>query len=563
MQAEIIKLIKTALTKLGSPDFDFVVERPDTREFGDYFTNAALIGGKLEGIAPRVFAEKLLEELKKHLPDTIDQIDIAGAGFINFHLTESFFEKEISSILKNKTNYGRNTSGQNQKVIVEYSSVNIAKPFGIGHLRSTIIGQAIANLFDFCGYDVIRDNHLGDWGTQFGKQIVALKKWGNEAELDASPTPVKLLVALYQKFTEEAEKDPSLEDEARAAFTLLEKHDPEIKRLWQKCVVLSLAEFNRVYDRLGIKFDTSLGESFVEDKLKDIVDELKKHKLLQESQGAHLVFLENFNLPPLMILKKDGSSLYATRDLAIDKWRKATYGEDIIIVNEVGVDQSLYFRQLYAVESMLGWFSPGQRVHVAHGYFRFHDGKMSTRKGNLIWLEEVLDEAVNRARLINETSAEEVGLGAIKFNDLKRNCAQDIIFNWEDILNLKGDSGPYLQYSIVRGRSILNKAAEVDLKPRADFTYPADHNLIEAKNLERLLPCFKDIILRSQKEFSPHFLATYLLELAGAFNNFYAHHQILKADEAHRQYLLNLTSATVLVLESGLNLLGISVPDSM
>ena len=557
MKEQIEKIIKEVLKDLGIEDCNFAIEHPADLKMGDYSTNVAMVLAKNAKTNPKELAEKITEELNKNLPKEIEKIE-AKSGFINFYLSREFFTDSIKDILNKKDDWGKNKKGNNKKVIVEYSSPNIAKPFTIGHLRSTIIGDSIARILTFSGYNVIRDNHLGDWGTQFGKLIVAIKKWGDISEIEKSDTPIKLLVDLYVKFHEEAEKDPLLEDEARAWFAKLEKKDDEAINIWKRCIKISKKEFEIIYKKLNITpFDTEYGESFFEDKMQVVIDEIKEKKLGRESEGAFIMeFAEEKKIPPLLLLKKDGSSLYSLRDLAADKWRKSEYGNDIKIINEVGVEQTGYFNQIFEAEEMLGYFSKEQRVHVAHGLYRFKDGKMSTRKGNVIWLDDIINEAEKRAGEINEETKEIVAIGALKFNDLKRDSLKDIIFDWEEILNIKGDSGTYLQYAATRANSILEKAKE--FVKDSPLQIPE-----EVTNLEKTLYQFPEIIEHAYELLEPHHIATYLTALASDFNTFYGNTKILVEENKYINYHLNLVEAFYQTMKNGLLLLGIETPERM
>ena len=565
------EVVKSALSKLGVSKGDFAVEHPDELLHGDYSTNAALVFSKDLKMNPRVLAEKLVAELEKELGKgklaEVEKIDIAGPGFINFQLKREFFSEQVKKILKEKEKFGASEIGKGKKVLVEYSSPNIAKPFTVGHLRSTIIGDAIANILQFSGYKVIRDNHLGDWGTQFGKMIVALKKWGSIKELDGielknGNEKVKYLVALYIRFHDEVKKDsenPALEDEARSVFVALEKGDKETLAIYNKIVDISLQYIIGIYTRLKIvHFDTEHGEHFYEKYIPKAKQSLEKANLLTVSEGAKLVFFPGDKYPPFMVEKKDGTTLYATRDLATDLWRLDEYGKSIVIINEVGIDQSLHFQQLFEVEKMLGWFDKSQRVHVAHGYYRFKGEKISTRSGNGVWLEDIMDEAEKRAGKINPETASVVGIGAIKFNDLKRESLQDIIFDWDEALNLRGDSCPYLQYSYARAKSILEKAKKEGIKLEINSKIDG-----EPYPLEKILYRFPEVIFRSAVEYKPHYIAGYLLDLAGSFNNFYGSNQIVNKTDPQSPYRIALTEAFAIVVKSGLTLLGIQVPEKM
>ncbi|MFI5241309.1 MAG: arginine--tRNA ligase, partial [Microgenomates group bacterium] len=461
---QIIKLVGKVVNSS-----DISIEAIENESFGDYSSNMAMVMAKKEGKNPRQLAEEISSKLNsdKSLGEIVEKVEVAGPGFVNFWLKKDVLVDNLISIDREKEKYGISDSGKGKTVIVEYSSPNIAKPFTVGHLRSTIIGDAVANLFQAVGYKVLRDNHLGDWGTQFGKQIYAIKAWGDEDKIGKSDNPVKELVSLYVKFHEEAEKDESLEDGAREWFKKLENGDVEARRMWQMCIDWSFIEFDKIYSKLGIKFSKEfqdgrgLGESFFEGRMQVVIDELTKKGLLKEGkEGARLVFFKDDKYPPAMIVKKDGTSLYHTRDLATDKYRKEKYNPDLV-VNEVGIEQKLYFEQLYEMEKLLGWYKPGQRVHVGHGLIRFKEGKMSTRKGNVVWMEEVLGEAEKRASKLGSKEKglnEMVAIGALKYNDLKRESKTEVVFDWDEILNMEGNSGPYLQYAYARIQSVLGKS---------------------------------------------------------------------------------------------------------
>lgn len=552
LKQAIEEAIENLQIKLPNDNININLEHPADFIHGDYSSNVAMVVATQVGMSPNELAKAIKTELNRNLPQEVEKVEVAGPGFINFYLSKKFFIDSLKEILTKREKYGENNLGEGKKVIVEYSSPNIAKPFSIGHLRSTIIGDAVANLLAMSGYKVIRDNHLGDWGTQFGKLIVAIKKWGDFEAIKKSDNPIKDLVALYVRFHDEAENDERLEIEGRDAFAKLENGDKEAREIWQTCIDLSLKEFSSIYKRLGVKFDTEYGESFFVDKIKPVYDELIKHNLLVESEGAKVVmFDEETKLPPLIVEKSDGSTIYAMRDLAADLWRKHEYEPDLII-NEVGAEQSLYFQQLFKVEELLGWYKNGERVHVSHGMYRFKDGKMSTRKGNVIWLEDVLSEAVRRASEFNSSVAEEVGIGAIKYNDLKRESRIDIMFDWEEILNLKGNSGPYLQYTYARTCSILEKAGGMKEAKVAD-----DPGIIE-----KMLHRFPGVVERATIEYAPHHICTYLYGLASAFNSYYASNQIV-SDEPTSHYRVALTAAVGQVLKNGLTLLGIESPEKM
>ncbi|MCX6712790.1 MAG: arginine--tRNA ligase [Candidatus Vogelbacteria bacterium] len=563
MIADILRgEILTAVRALGIAveEGDINLEHPADVSFGDYSTNIAMALGKKHNRNPKDLAAEIAKQILKQNNENLDKVEVAGPGFINFYLAPKFLINEVNKVLLAKQCYG-SQAANGKKVLVEYSSPNIAKPLHVGHLRSTIIGDAVANILAFSGFEVVRDNHLGDWGTQFGKQIVAIKKWGDEEELEKSGDPLKMLVELYVKFHEEAEKDSTLEDLAREWTKKMEDGDAEAKRLWEKIVAWSMMGIKKIYDVLEVKFDTYLGESFYMDKTGAIVAALEKKSFYKKSEDARLVFFDDDKYPPLMILKKDGSTVYATRDLATDLYRKETYGDELTIINEVGGEQALYFKQIFETEKILGWFKDGQRVHVMHGMYRFKDGKLSTRKGKVIWVEDILDEAIDRAKEFNPEIAEDVGIGAIKYNDLKRDSRGDIVFDWNDILNLKGDSGPYLQYAYARTQSILEKAKKEGVEALASAK-SFDRAKDEITLIEKMLYRFPEVVARAAREYAPHHIATYLFELANAFNGYYSDHQIV-SQEANSSYRVALTAAVGQTLANGLHLLGIKTPAKM
>lgn len=596
---ELEKVVQTVLHKMelgGLASISF--EHPADSKHGDWSTNIALTIFKQQKnfSSPRALADSIVEELTNSLPNFVSKVEVAGPGFINFYLSEHYLMSEMMVLLENSAQL-KDQQNTGKKAIVEFSSPNIAKPFTIGHLRSSIIGWSLANLLEETGYEVFRDNHLGDWGTQFGKQIYALKHLGegslekNIEKLSKSDNPVKDLVALYVEFHKVAEEKPEMEDEARAIFKKLEDGDEEMRQLWQKCIDWSFVEFNRIYDLLNISFTENngrgYGESYFEDKMDVVVSELESKakntkgiSYVTGDNGAKLVnFSEESKLPPLMILKSDGATLYATRDLATDKWRLSKYGSDILIINEVGAEQSLYFQQIFALEKALGWVKDGQRVHVGHGMYRFKEGKMSTRKGNVIWLEDVLKEAKSKAaslasdkKVLSEEEIEKVAFGALKWSDLKRSARLDVAFDWDEIMTMQGNSGPYLQYTYVRCQSILNKAQNLDIAKYSDLLInlksysqntQRDDLTIAEIDLLRNLSNYFEVVEKSAREYAPHHLATYLFGLAQTFNQFYGNTQVLGGGEEVEKFRLALVATTSLVLKRGLHLLGIEVVEKM
>ena len=582
MKDQLLSSLKKALSTLGIEVSSVRLEYPENPEHGDYSSNVAMMNAKKLGIAPKALAEKIVTEFDKTKPSCVESVSIAGPGFINFKLTTSAVTANTESILEQKENFGVQTLGKGKAVLVEYSSPNIAKPFTVGHLRSTVIGDSIANILSMLGYTVVRDNHLGDWGTQFGKLVVALEKWGSMDAIRKSKEPIKDLVELYVKFHDEVEgareagdevTANDLEEQARGAFQTLESDllkgntKSDLVTTWKTCIELSKKEFDKVYQRLGVSFDpkrgdTELGESFYIDKSQVVTGQLKAKKLLQESEGAQVVFFESEKYPPLIVEKSNGASIYATRDLAADWYRKQTYGKNgnLTIVNEVGSEQTLYFRQLFETEKMLGWFNDGERVHVSHGLYRFKDGKMSTRKGNVIWLDDIVSEAEARAAKINAASAHDVAIAAIKFNDLKRDSIQDIVFDWDEMMSMTGDSGPYLQYSCVRAGAVVEKARGLGITASLSGKRP---EVAALEQLERNLVRFPYIVAFAGESYKPNIVANYLITTAALFNGLYAQTIIADVADETSAYKVAVTEAFAIIMKQGLRLLGITIPEKM
>jgi len=581
MREKIAKLIENSirvlqkekkLQKFKIPEI--LVECPREETHGDYATNIAMVISKqieknpmdiANLLCDRIKMESIKRERRKEKEKLLKKIEIAKPGFINFYLSQKTLTTELKKVLKEKNKYGQSKIGKGKTIIIDYSGVNIAKPFGIGHLRSTIIGQAIYNLHKFLGYKVIGDNHIGDWGTQFGKLIYAIKEWGNEKEI--AEEPVKNLVALYVKFHEELEKNPELEEEGRKWFKKLEQGDKEAKRLWKKCIQWSLKEFEKVYKLLGIKIDFTLGESFYEPMLRDIIEEAEKKGIAVKSKGAVIINYPNDALPPFMIEKSDGATLYSTRDLATIKYRKKKFKPDKIIY-EVGADQTLHFRQLFWAAELLGWGKRENYIHVVHGMMRLSTGRMRTRKGEIILLDDVLKEAVERSKKIveekrpglkeKEKIAKIIGIGAVKYNDLSRHPSTNIIFDWERILNLQGNSGPYLQYTYARAKSIIRKSETSRIKVKGEFKEEKEIQLL--KQLQR----FPEVIEQAAENYSPNLICNYLFALSQDFNTFYESLPVLNAENNDLRIMrLALVIAAAQVIKNGLNLLGIEVLERM
>ena len=526
----------------------------------DFTSNAAFALAKEKKENPSEIAQKIVEELK--LDDIVEKMEVAGNGFINFFLRQEILLKELETICAQGDAYGKMDIGKGKTVVVEYSSPNIAKRFSIGHLRSTIIGHAIYNLYKFLGYHVIGDNHLGDWGTQFGMVIAQI----TSKRLNVDDLNVEDLERLYVEFNEEAKEKAELRNEAKTWFKKLEDGDKIARRIWKSVREVSLREFDIIYDLLNVHIENGHAESFYEDKMLAVLEEVRKRGLSKQSQGAEI--FEFAALPPAILIKSDGTSTYFSRDLAQVKFRLKEWSPDIFIY-EVGSDQKLHFQQLFAAVELLGWSENKTFVHVAHGLIRFRDGKMSTRQGRTIHLDEVLLEAITRARQIVEKSetsrgltakekeavAKAVGISAIKYFDLSHHPASDIIFDWETLFMLEGNSAPYLQYTFARTQSVLVKKAST---PHIKRDEPLNK---EEKRLLQLLTHFTGALRVAAREYSPNLLCSFLFELAQRYNAFYTQHKIIGSPQ--EQLRLCLTRATGIILKNGLTLLGIDTPERM
>jgi len=567
------KSIKVLQKERVFPEFkipEFQVEHPEEKIHGDYSTNMAMMVARQINKTPLEVAENLKSKILNLKSGFFEKIEVAPPGFINFFLSKEYFIGELKRILEEKDKYGQGLIGKGKTVVIDYSSPNIAKPFGIGHLRSTIIGQALYNIYKFLGWKCIGDNHLGDWGTQFGKLIVAIQKWGEKEKKDYL---IEDLEKLYVKFHQEAALNPTLEEEARSWFKKLEEGDREAKKIWKICVDISLKEFDRIYKLLGVKIDYAFGESFYQGMLKEIIKEAREKKVTIESQGALIIQFPKNQLPPAMILKSDGATTYFTRDLATVKYRLKRWKPDLIIY-EVGADQTLHFKQLFWAIELLGWLKKEQLIHVAHGLIRTKTGKFSTRKGLTIHLEEVLKEAISKVEEIIEKSetgrgllekekkeiAKMVGIGALKYNDLSQHYTRDIVFGWDKILNLKGNSAPYLQYTFTRCQSVLRKA-QMKIEPRKLKIINFNS---EEENLLRTIYKFPEIIKEAAEKFSPNLICNFAFDLTQKYNLFYDFCPVIKAETKELKILrLALTTAVSQVLKNSLSILGISAPERM
>jgi len=556
------KIIKNSIEFLGFHLKEVNLDHSSNKDFGDYSTNVAMVLSKIIKKSPMEIAEKIKLQIETQKSSLIEKVEVVNPGFVNFFLKKEIFLKELEKILKEKEKYGSSKIGRGKKIIIDYSGPNIAKRFGIGHLRSTIIGQAVYNIYNFLGYKCIGDNHLGDWGTQFGKLIYEII----DKKISLNSLTIDVLEQLYVQFHKEAEENPRLEEKGREWFKKLEEKNEKAIKIWKKCVEISMKNFEKIYNLLGIKIDYSLGESFYEPMLKKIIKEIKKNGLGVESQGALIFKYSNDEFPPAMLLKSDKTTTYFLRDLATIKFRLKKW-KPFLIVYEVGAEQKLHLQQLFRAVELLGWAKKEQFFHISHGLYRTKEGKFSTRKGATVHLEDVLEEAIAQAKEMIKDGIEEkeknkiakiVGVGAIKYNDLKEHCSKDIIFSWEKILNLKGNSGPYLQYTFARCQSVLEKT-ENKIKKAAISEFAPE----EIKILREIYK-FPEIVEEAAKKFSPNIIANFIFNLAQEFNCFYDAHPILKAENENlKSFRLLLTQCVAQVLKNSLSLLGISLPNKM
>ena len=558
------QLIAGELAKvIDSLDQDAILnllEQPKSSELGDIAFPAFSLA-KTERKAPQIIAADIAEKIDTAHFDKV----VATGPYVNFFLSKAEISGQvIKEVIKDGADYGQQNEGNNQNITIDLSSPNIAKPFSVGHLRSTVIGDALSNIFRKIGYNTIKINHLGDWGKQFGLLMVAYKKWGSQEAVEANP--IDELLKLYVRINAEIENDPSLDEEGRLWFKKLEDGDPEATELWQWFRDESLTEFNRIYELLGVEFDSLNGEAFYNDKMDEGIQILEEKGLLQESKGASIVDLEDFNLPPAMIKKSDGATLYITRDIATAIYRARTYNF-VKNVYVVGQEQANHFRQLKAVLKKMGFDWSDDMIHVDFGLVTKNRQKLSTRKGNIILLEPTLLEAISRAKsqieaknpdLENkEAVARAVGVGAVKFYDLKTDRRNGYDFDLEAMGSFEGETGPYIQYAYARIQSILRKA---NFQPDAEATYSL--NDPESWEIIKLLQDFGRVVKRAADNYEPSLIAKYAISLAQAFNKYYAHTRILD-ESPERDSRLALSYSTAVVLKEALRLLGVEAPEKM
>ena len=544
------------------------IEIPKEKTMGDYAFPCFRLAKTLRK-APNLIAQDVAAKLESS--EILEKVQAVGPYvnmFVNKTWRAQFILGQVDEAFSAGKAYGASNVGEGKTVVMDYSSINVAKPFHIGHLRTTVIGNSISRMLQFMGYKTVSSNHLGDWGTQFGKMVVAYRKWGNPEEVEKKG--VRGLLELYVKFHEEAEKDPELDEIARATFTSMEQGDEEALALWKLFVDISLKEVSRVYDMLDVKFDSFLGESYFFTRTDELISILKEKNLLQESEGAQIVDLTEENMPPCIVLKKDGSTLYATRDIAAAMYRKDTYDFDKCLYI-TGMEQILHFSQWFKVCEKIGFPWSKDLVHIPYGLVSLEGGKLSTRGGNVIFLEDLLHEAVQKTKEIMmeknpdlenmDQVAQQVGVGAVVFHDLFNNRIKDVTFSWDQVLNFDGETGPYVQYTFARASSVLRKA-QWD---------PANQEVIDmslltdeySQEILKLIENFPKRVEEACQKWEPYMITRYTVALATAFNKFYHENSIMNAEENVKKARLKLTYVVTQVIKQGLYLIGVQAPEKM
>ena len=544
-------------------DVTAMLETPPDKKLGDYALPCFRLSKTLRR-APQMIASALAERMSG---EEIDRVEVVG-GYLNIFVSRgSLAEGIVKAVLANPGRWGSSEVGRGKTVCLDYSSINIAKRFHIGHLSTTMIGHSLKRIYDFNGYTTVGINHLGDWGTQFGKMICAYKKWGNREKVEAGG--VQAMVDLYVRFHAEAEKDPSLEDEGRAWFKKIEDGDPEAMEIFSWFKEVTLKDTQRVYDLLGVSFDSYNGEAFYNDKMGPVVDELREKGLLVESQGAQVVQLEEYGMPPALVLRSDGATLYITRDLAAAFYRHNTY-HFYKCLYVVAYQQNLHFKQLFKILELMGhdWYKGME--HVSFGMVSYEGRALSTREGYVVYLEDLLNKAIEKAReIIEEKSpnlpnkdevARQVGVGAVVYFDLHNERIKDIDFRWERALSFEGETGPYVQYTHARCCSVLRKAqAYADVEP--DYSVLCDD---EALDVLMLISRFPEVVRKAMDQNEPSLITRHTTSLAQAYNKYYFEHRIMEEnDPAGSAARVNLTDAVRDVIKTGLYLIGVEEPERM
>ena len=564
---KIIANIVNDVIKIENVNLEDYIEIPKDVSNGDYAFPCFKLAKELKK-APQVIAEEIKEKINIENSE-IEKVEIIG-GYLNFFIKREILAKEVLTEIQSKEEYGKSNLGEGKTILIEYSAPNIAKQFHIGHLRTTLIGKALYNIYKYLGYNTIGINHLGDYGTQFGKMIEGYKLWGNEYDL--TENPIEKLTEIYVRINELCKNDENVLEACRDNFRKLEEKDPYCVELWNRFKELSLKEFDRIYDLLDVKFDSIKGEAFYSDKLNEVEDLLEKSGKLEESQGAKIINLENKGISaPCIIKKSDGSSIYATRDLAAILYRARTYDYDKCLY-VVAYEQNLHFKQVFEVAKLLGLdkkYTDGLE-HVPFGMVHLPTGKMSTREGTVVKVEELLKESIERAEKIileknpdlenKDEIAKKVGIGAVVFNDLSSSRIKDEIFDWNTILNFQGETGPYIQYTYVRIKSVLEK---IEKLPKVEEIYFENLTDEYSKEILKLLYKFDETLIEVTKKNEPSILAHYLIDLAKAYSAFYNNNRVIGEEEKIQNARIYLSLATSKVLKKGSELLGLQMPDRM
>ncbi len=560
---ELAMLVSDKIDEISIEEVQDLVEVPPNYDMGDYAMPCFKLA-KIFRKSPNLISEDIVNMIKEN--DFFSKIENVGP-YVNFFINkEKLAETVLKDIYTKEDRFGSSGLGQGKNVTIDFSSPNIAKPFHVGHLRSTVIGNSLYKIYEFLGYNCIGINHLGDWGTQFGKMITAYKKWGNEE--DIKKDPIKTMLELYVKFHDEAENNKELENEGRKWFKKLEDGDEEARKLWKWFVDLSIQEFNRVYDLLKVKFDHFTGESFYNDKMDRVVDILKDKDLLEKSEGAYVVNLDKYDMPPCLILKSDGATLYPTRDISAAIYRKEEYNfvKSLYVTD---YSQNLHFAQWMKIVELMGYDWADQLEHIPFGRVSTDKGKLQTRKGNVILLDELLNKAIEKVKVIieqknpnlenKEEVAKKIGIGAVIFNDLSNSKIKDIVFNWDRMLSFEGETGPYVQYTYTRSNSVINKA-DYKITDNVDYSILTNE---EAVNVIRLLQQFPMVVIKAMEKNEPCIITRYIVDLAQEFNKFYHECPIIVENTEIQKARLLLVNSTKTVIKTGLDLLGIEVPEKM